>query len=120
MDLSCHCGNVHIKVTQPPSSLTACNCSICFRFAALWGYYQPEEVTVTVKQTVSTYQWGDRCIDFYHCDTCGCATHYLTNNKVPDTKFGINFRMANRLDCEAIPKRHFDGADTWEFIDPPS
>ena len=22
------------------------------------------------------YMWNDRCIEFHHCRTCGCTTHY--------------------------------------------
>ncbi|WP_394204471.1 GFA family protein [Shewanella waksmanii] len=118
MQLNCHCGNVRITLAHSPSSLTSCNCSICFRFAALWGYYAPADVTIAVANSVTAYQWGDKCIDFFHCDICGCATHYLTTNKVADTKYGINFRMADAKECQAIPVRHFDGADSWQFIEP--
>ena len=36
---SCHCGAVVMEADSQPRSVTACNCSICRRYAALWAYY---------------------------------------------------------------------------------
>ena len=117
MNLSCHCGSVKIEVANKPKSLTSCNCSVCNRYGALWGYYNPEQVLVDIGEGgISKYCWGDKCINFIHCDICGCITHYETTEKVSDAKVVVNFRMANPSEIEGIKIRKFDGAVSWRFI----
>lgn len=45
MELSCDCGSIEITVTKP-DQVTVCNCAICSRYQALWGYYSPGAVKV--------------------------------------------------------------------------
>ncbi|MCJ2376697.1 aldehyde-activating protein [Vibrio sp. ZSDZ34] len=115
--VQCHCGNITLSFNKYPESLTSCNCSICHRYAALWGYYQPDEVVVSSKTTSSkTYQWGDGYIDFHHCRQCGCVTHYTSTSLSPIQKVAINFRMDNPSQLANIPQRRFDGARSWTYL----
>ena len=117
MKLTCHCKNVEIEVAQKPSGLTSCNCSLCNRYAALWGYYSPGDVSLRCKnEAVEKYIWGDRCIEFYHCSHCGCVTHYVTTKKVAEPKVAVNFRMTSPNEISSIKIRQFDGADSWKYI----
>lgn len=101
-----------------PGSLTECNCSICRRLSGLWAYYRRDEVRVACAPgALSAYVWGDRCIEFYHCTTCGCTTHYESVEKLPDSRVAVNVRGAEPADIEGIPIRRFDGAATWKYID---
>ena len=118
MKLSCHCGAVHIEIDKQPESLTSCNCSICNRYGALWGYYQPNEVSLTIKgPEISKYSWGEKSINFCFCSECGCVTHYESNSKKYEPRTAVNFRMAEPSAIETLRIRKFDGADTWSFID---
>ena len=117
MQLQCHCGNVTITIKEQPETLTQCNCSMCSRYAALWGYYPPEEVDINVgDKGLSVYSWGDKYLDFKNCSECGCITHYQTTEKAPKQKVGINFRMAPIKSIETIQVRDFDGADSWQYL----
>ena len=118
IEASCHCGNVKLSVEKLPDTLTSCNCSICNRVGALWAYYKPEEVEISfAKEATSKYIWGDECIEFNSCETCGCTTHYELTDKCKEKKLAINCRMVAPNLINSIPVRHFDGADTWEFLD---
>ena len=118
MKLSCHCGSVRLTVSEAPETLTSCNCSICRRYASLWGYFSPEDVHIEVRDAeLSSYQWAEEYLEFNFCSHCGCLTHYLTTEKVPTPKIGVNFRMAESQTLESIPVRKFDGADTWKYLD---
>lgn len=109
MKLSCHCGNITLEA-PPPERLTTCNCSICTRYQALWGYYLPEQVQVeTGPLGESAYCWGDRELEFVRCGGCGCVTHYRTLPGQPEPRIAPNFRMAPNEALEGIPRRHFDG-----------
>jgi len=44
----CHCGSVSWKFDLVPDGATACNCTVCRRYGALWIYdYENESVHVT-------------------------------------------------------------------------
>ena len=110
MELSCHCGNVKIKVVRP-SQATQCNCSICSRYMSLWGYYQPGEPEIVIGAAgVNSYSWGDNELNFIRCSHCGCVTHYETKPGQPDPRVAINFGMA-RQQIADVPVRFFNGAE---------
>lgn len=117
METRCHCGNVRLTLLEPPATLTRCNCSICNRYGALWGYYPPDAVAIAVgQQGTSSYCWGDQCVNFIFCVKCGCCTHYTTTEKCDEQKVGVNFRMASPESIAGIRVRDLDGANTWQFL----
>ena len=118
MELSCHCGKIKLVVSRKPDTLTSCNCSICRRYVALWGYYLPDEVTIVAdSENIQSYKWSDEYLAFNHCKHCGCMTHYVTTEKIKKPKIALNFRMADPKEIEGIAIRRFDGADTWKYLD---
>lgn len=109
MKITCHCRNIEIEVTTPVQ-VTSCNCSICSRYNALWGYYKPEQVTISVGTAgQESYIWGDRELEFVRCSKCGCVTHYRTAPGQPDPRIAVNFRMAQEGEVENVAVRFFDG-----------
>lgn len=109
LKLTCHCENIQIDVA-PPSQVTNCNCSICSRYKALWGYYDPKNVEIQVGDAgENIYIWGDKDIEFVRCAICGCVTYYRTLPGQPDPKIAINFRMAAEESIAEVPVRYFDG-----------
>ena len=118
LSASCHCGAIKLDVDAKPSTLTECTCSICHRLGAQWAYYTREQVRMEGAPAMRmAYLWGDECIEFYHCKTCGCTTHYESIEKNDDSRIALNTRMLQREDTAGIPVRIFDGADTWRFLD---
>ena len=118
MQGSCHCGNISIKLNKEIDLVTSCNCSICHRYGAIWGYFQTSEVEVgNPELKTQTYQHGDKYIDFLHCATCGCVTHYTPTKKMESNKMAVNLRMMPKAILDSINIRLFDGADTWQFIE---
>jgi hypothetical protein len=63
------------------------------------------------------YSWGDHELEFLHCKTCGCLTHYESVEKSDKSRVAINARMMSPDDIDHIPIRRFDGATTWKFLD---
>jgi hypothetical protein len=114
LEASCHCGAVRIEVETAPTTLTSCNCSICRRLGSLWAYYPPAQVRVA--GDTATYRWGDGDIDFHHCPTCGCTTHWTPVDPGRD-RMGINVRLMDPAVVAAARIRHLDGADTWTYLD---
>ena len=114
---TCHCGAVTVEVPSAPPQVTSCNCSICRRLGTLWAYYEPTDVKITGPTT--TYQWGDKTIDFHHCTTCGCTTHWSPIANQRDVKrMGINARLLSPEVIAAARVRRLDGAsENWTYLD---
>ena len=117
-ETSCHCGNIRLKASKLPASLTDCNCSICRRYAALWAYYPDRQVEIEIRDADSgVYAWGEKTIDYHFCPICACCTHYSSKLENGRTRIAINARMAPAEDIAAIRVRRFDGARSWSYVD---
>lgn len=114
----CHCGSVRWTVDDLPERAVACNCSICRRLGALWGFSTRAAVQLTVESPVIRYRWGDGLIDFCSCSRCGTTTHYESTDPAPDARLAVNLNtLDDRNALTAIQVRHFDGAESWTFTD---
>lgn len=115
---SCHCGNVKWVYNQPLESVTACNCTLCRRYGALWAYGHLE-YGIKVMGPTKTYARGSKINGYHHCENCGCIAYYLANKKDDEGKFriAINLRMITDPDLiSSLPIDHFDGLDKFEDL----
>ena len=113
----CHCGGVSWEFPDDPEYAVACNCSICRRLGAHWIFGTADRVKVTGADNTLTYIWGDGLIAFHTCKTCGTTTHYSSVEEPETGRLAPNLRLADPDKISGIPLRHFDGADTWKFLD---
>src|SRR3954469_25004006 len=73
---SCHCGETVFEVTEAPSSVTRCTCSLCAKRGALWAYYTPAQFRLlSPAENVATYLWGSSTVKPHFCASCGCGTY---------------------------------------------
>ena len=115
---SCHCGKVRYVATETPQWLTRCNCSFCRRSAGLWGHSTREKIKLTyAPDDVIRYIWGDKTLANISCKTCGCTTHWENLDPAPDARMAVNVNMADPKVIKGFRIRHFDGADTWQYLD---
>jgi len=115
---ACHCGAVTFELARPPEWRSECNCSICRRLGTLWGYFREEEVRFAGHPgATEAYAWGDRTLAFHRCGTCGCTTHWQRLVSRPENRMGVNTRLLDPRDTAGIRIRHFDGADTFKYLD---
>lgn len=115
---TCHCGAVSFQLATTPQWLTRCNCSICRRLGALWAHAEISEITIVCEDEATLrYSWGDHSLAFHTCRTCGCTTHW--ENLEPDktSHMAVNCLMADPDEIATFRIRHFDGADTWKYLD---
>ncbi|MCT7374815.1 GFA family protein [Chelativorans salis] len=117
-EATCHCGAVKIQASAEPAWLNECNCSVCRRLGTLWTYYHPSEVTFLegAGKTVA-YLWGDRGLEFHHCPTCGCTTHWEPVRKEGAERMAVNARLMDPAKIAGIRVRHFDGAESFRYLD---
>ena len=113
---SCHCGACSYVFDHTPRWATSCNCSVCRRLGALWIYAFIPRITVT-GQTIS-YTRGEKSLAFHSCKHCGCTTHWENlTPEGPEARMAVNLRLADPEVIGSVRVRHFDGADTWSFLD---
>lgn len=114
---ACHCGAVTWTLEVGPDAATACNCSVCRRYGALWAYgYQGEGVRLT--GAIRQYSWGDRSLAFGFCGDCGCVVCWqaLAPNAQGRLRIAVNLRMAEPDEVADIPIRHFDGLCAFALV----
>ena len=114
---SCHCGAVRFEAAHLPTELRDCNCSLCRRTGAIWGYYAPSAVRVVHQEgALDGYVQGDRTLTTWRCRTCGCVTHWTAIDPALE-RMAVNARLLPPDILRAARIRRFDGADTWKFLD---
>lgn len=116
----CHCGSVNWNYPLELKSLTACNCTLCRRYGALWAYGYLSDGISTSGET-KIYSYGKGVSNYHFCTKCGGLTHYIVNSKNAEGKFkiAVNMRMIDDpKEIFDLPIDHFDGFD--KFDDEPN
>jgi hypothetical protein len=115
---SCHCGAVRWTFHGVPTSATACNCTTCRRYGALWAYdYEAEGIHVFGSTHV--YSRGNRTLAFHFCPGCGCVAYWRSTSLGKDgrRRIAVNLRLAAEPDVVApVLIDHFDGLKSWEDL----
>jgi hypothetical protein len=117
---SCHCGAVQLTIPRQPDVVVDCNCSWCAKTGVLWGYFRPDELTVTGE--TSTYTNKDRepaYIAQHFCGNCGCVTHWTSLPIWQQDKLGVNMRLFPDAAVAGVELSYSDGKN-WNRRDPPT
>jgi hypothetical protein len=113
-NLSCLCGQIRVETSKQPDFVHECNCTLCSKSGARWGYFHPSEVRV--EGQAEGYCREDKnepnaLLRF--CSKCGVTTHFvLTAGAVAkhgDVVMGVNMRLADEGDLAGIELRFPDG-----------
>ena len=114
---SCHCGAASWKLIGDPGPITACNCTLCRRYGALWAYdYENERVAVS--GTTSTYRRlhkDNPALEIVFCPTCANVLAWRAVGVDADgrRRMAVNVRLASPDAVADLPIEHFDGLDTF-------
>ncbi len=114
LNVSCLCGQVRIEVTKRPDFIHECNCTLCSKSGARWGYFHPSEVSVegATKGFVRPDK-EDPGAEIRFCATCGATTHFVLTPsavaKFGNVQMGVNLRLADETDLAGIELRYPDG-----------
>lgn len=114
MTLTCFCGCVNVTTPGKPAFVHACNCDLCRKAGARWGYFDPADVEVTGQTT--SYRRRDKYepgVDVHFCPSCGSTTHFrLTEvavSKHGDVMMGVNAGLADEHALAGVELRYPDG-----------
>lgn len=119
MILSCLCGQIRID-TRRPDFVHECNCTLCNKSGARWGYFHPSEVTVTGLTSGHTRRdKDDPSAEVHFCATCGATTHFILTQsavaKFGNGMMGVNMWLADESDLAGIELRFPDG-QAWSGV----
>lgn len=114
---SCHCGKVGWSFDGIPEGATACNCTVCRRYGALWAHdYEGHRVRV----------WGPtlpyvrgKTLGYHFCPHCGCVAYSRGLALGDDGRrwIAINLRLAQDPEAiGAIAIDHFEGLNSFEDL----
>jgi hypothetical protein len=112
--LSCLCGQIAIELARQPDFIHECNCTLCAKTGARWGYFHPTEVSVT--GSASGFCRSDKDepnAQVRFCPTCGSTTHFvLTEQAIArfgNSLMGVNMWLADASDLAGVELRYPDG-----------
>lgn len=115
---SCHCGNVKFTLKQKPEWLLKCNCSICSKLGTTWSHALEKDIEITMAEDATlAYTHGDETLAFHTCKTCGCTTHWWGIKRGAGERMAVNLGLLDPKLLAEYRIRHFDGADSWKFLD---
>lgn len=114
LKLSCLCGQIRVETVKRPDYIHECNCTLCSKSGAQWGYFHPSEVRV--EGEAEGYCREDKAEPgalLQFCASCGSTTHFvMTASAVTrhgNVVIGVNMRLADEGDLSGIELRYPDG-----------
>jgi hypothetical protein len=113
---NCLCGGASWELDGELDGATACNCTACRRYGALWAYGY-ENVDIRVSGTTTAFRRNRGVLGFHFCPECGCVTWWRgTTPEAEGIRIAVNLRLADPGSVAAIPIDHFDGLDSFDDL----
>jgi hypothetical protein len=114
LNLSCLCGEIRVETAKRPDFIHECNCTLCSKSGARWGYFHPSEVTVSGETNgYSRDDKDDPAANIRFCPTCGVTTHFVLTDsavaKFGNSVMGVNMWLADESDLAGLELRYPDG-----------
>jgi hypothetical protein len=114
---SCHCGRVTWRLEGEPESATACNCTACRRYGALWAYGHEGEDIWVHGETHPYSRASQPSLGFHFCPRCGCVAYWRALTPYEGRRrIAVNLRLAEPEAVSAIPIQRFDGLGGWRDL----
>lgn len=109
---------MHLQLSRRPRQVTRCNCSICWRYGALWAYTKRKLVRIEGGSAIDRYLRPGGSRTFCRCKHCGCVTHH-ERSRDPERVIGVNTRLLPRAAIAGLRVIHLDGAAGWKVLESP-
>lgn len=115
----CHCGGAGWTLEGDPGSITACNCTLCRRYGALWAYdYVDGRIRLFGETAAYTrVEVARPALEIRFCPTCACVLAWRGLHPEPDRhRIAVNVRLAPPEAVADLAIDHFDGLDTFDDL----
>lgn len=114
LSLTCLCGQIRVKIEDSPAYIHECNCTLCRKAGARWGYFHPAHVSVDgLSKGYSREDKPDPAAEIRFCETCGATTHFVLTpsavSKFGNGLMGVNMWLADERALAGIELRYPDG-----------
>ena len=114
LTLSCLCGQIGVTIEKRPDYIHDCNCTLCSKTGARWGYFHPSETSVTgTTRGYCRQDKDDPAAEIHFCANCGSTTHFTLTpsavSKFGNSLMGVNMWLADARDLAGIELRYPDG-----------
>ena len=116
---TCHCGETSWTLEGDPGSITACNCTLCRRYGALWAYdYEGERIGISGRTASYARRRDDPALEVLFCPVCAGVLAWRGLRLRPDgrRRMAVNLRLAPPEAVAHLPIDHFDGLDAFEDL----
>jgi hypothetical protein len=124
MRARCICGAVTVRLGDKPTYINDCNCTLCRKSGAAWGYFPAAAVTIEGDtKGVTRNDMEAPAVEVHFCPRCGAATHWeLTQAYTADhpqaDRVGVNMKLFDPATLAGIELRFPDGLG-WSGDDAP-
>jgi hypothetical protein len=117
IELSCLCGQLRVELARRPDFVHECNCTLCRKTGARWGYFHPSEASATgASQGYSRIDKPDPAAEIRFCASCGATTHFTLTAEAAakhgNTMMGANMLLADERELAGVELRFPDG-EAW-------
>lgn len=116
----CHCGEAGWTLAGDPGPVTACNCTLCRRYGALWAYDFEHGRIALLGPTRAYTRIGKRdpALEIRFCPACGCVVCWRGLRLEADgrRRIAVNVRLAEPEAVAHLPIDHFDGLDSFDDL----
>ncbi len=116
----CHCGAARWRLRGDPGPATACNCTLCRRYGALWAYdFEGERISVAGPTAVYRRAGkAEPALEIHFCPTCGCVVCWrgLRLDAQGRRRMAVNLRLAPPDAVADLPIDHFDGLVSFDDL----
>lgn len=117
---TCHCRAAQWTLAGDPGSITACNCTLCRRYGALWAYDYEGGRIALAGPTASYTRVGkaDPALEILFCPTCAGVLAWRGLRLETDgrRRMAVNLRLAPPEAVAHLPIDHFDGLDSFDDL----
>lgn len=117
MTATCLCGAVTVTVETAPDFIHDCNCNLCRKTGAAWGYYASASASAAGETTA--FMRTDKPnagVEVHTCPTCGSTTHFQlaeafkAANPGADV-VGVNMKLFASSELNGVEVRYPNGMD---------
>ncbi|KAI1365475.1 glutathione-dependent formaldehyde-activating enzyme [Xylaria arbuscula] len=117
---NCHCAAFVYEITLPEiKQATECNCSICYKKAAIWVFPKPSDVKFVKGDPsgLTDYTFNTKQFTHKFCPTCGVSLMVIGHlkppaageDKQPDNGFNVRTFQHGQVDVWNLDIKTFNG-----------
>ena len=117
MTAGCLCGAFSVTIESKPEFINDCNCSLCRKAGAAWGYF-PSSSVATSGNTVPFVRRDKAfpAVEIHSCASCATTTHFVLTESFKERNrsadlVGVNMRLFDPNELQGVEIRYPNGRD---------